>query len=299
MCPTLSDYEDEEELEIDRLLGEPTYLPLKRLPSREAPDDFVRARRRREQGPHDDGADAGGAASSSFALWCQDVAHDFVLGVTIPIPETEVEWKKILKNPSKFISKSVLKGAEVSWHKLSATQRKAMSEAKQLEVDQWIVRKVVEKFRGHIPTDRLMKTRWVLTFKAIEGDEKNVKAKARIVLLGFTDPDLGDLETCAPTLTRQERLPSRRTFPKQEGHLCDSSSGAGAAAWHSARHWSKATSSSIWFGVCSEGMVWRSGSSDSRSVPDAKASYRPLRVDLAGCGERPTNDGWIHRGTCR
>ena len=176
----LSDYEDEEELEIDRLLGEPTYLPLKRLPSREAPDDFVRARRRREQGPHDDGADAGGAASSSFALWCQDVAHDFVLGVTIPIPETEVEWKKILINPSKFISKSVLKGAEVSWHKLSATQRKAMSEAKQLEVDQWIVRKVVEKFRGHIPTDRLMKTRWVLTFKAIEGDEKNVKAKARI-----------------------------------------------------------------------------------------------------------------------
>ena len=40
----------------------------------------------------------------------------------------------------------------------------------------------------------------------MENDDSVVKAKARIVLLAFTDPDLGELETsCAPTLTRRSR----------------------------------------------------------------------------------------------
>lgn len=134
-----------------------------------------------------------------------ETVTDYIFGVTIPIPETEADWKKILKNPSKFTSKSVLKGAEVSWNKLNPEQRAAMQEAKGLEVEQWVARRVLERFRGTIPPERLMKCRWVLTFKAVEGDNSKVKAKARIVLLGYTDPDLGQLETCAPTLTRRSR----------------------------------------------------------------------------------------------
>ena len=48
-----------------------------------------------------------------------------------------------------------------------------------------------------------MRTRWVLVFKAVDGNETKVKCKARIVLLGYTDPDLGDLETAAPRRSRQ------------------------------------------------------------------------------------------------
>ena len=64
--------------------------------------------------------------------WNEEVGDDWALGVAIPIPDAEAEWKKILKNPSKFTSKSVLKGAEVSWNKLNEVQRRAMAEAKRL-----------------------------------------------------------------------------------------------------------------------------------------------------------------------
>ena len=198
------------DVDIDRLFNDTSYLPLKRLPSSEVPEDFARTRRRQEQQEKEESTSSSMALTleetpNDFIGWCRDSANDFVLGVTIPIPQSEQEWKKILKNPSKFTSKAVLKGAEVSWAKLNPEQRAAMKEAKQMEVDQWVVRKVIERFRGSIPPNRLMKSRWVLTFKAVENDENVVKAKARIVLLGFTDPDLGELETCAPTLTRRSR----------------------------------------------------------------------------------------------
>ena len=109
----------------------------------------------------------------------------------------------IIDMPSKFAAKSVSKGAEVAWHKLNATQRAAMAEAKQLEVTQQVQQKVCERFKGVRPGDGLMRTRWVLVFKSVDGDETKVKCKARIVLLGFTDPDLGGLETAAPNFVPQ------------------------------------------------------------------------------------------------
>ena len=203
------DPEETVDIDVDRLLSDPSYYPLKRLPYAPLqPEDFSKSRRRHEP-PGDAASSTTGAqallADVAGVWWNETVGDDWVLGVTIPIPSTEAEWKKILKNPSKFTSKSVLKGAEVSWQKLNEDQRRAMAEAKRLEVEQWVVRKVVQKYRGVIPPSRLMRSRWVLTFKAVEGDEENVKAKARIVLLGYSDPDLGELDTSAPTLTRRSR----------------------------------------------------------------------------------------------
>ena len=120
------------------------------------------------------------------------------------MPEDEQAWRKILKDPSKFAAKSVQKGAEVSWHKLDAKQREAMSEAKLLEVEQWVQEAVCERYKGVIPSNRLMRMRWVLTLKSTS-DPAVAKCKARIVLLGFTDPDLETLQTSAPTLTRLSR----------------------------------------------------------------------------------------------
>ena len=104
----------------------------------------------------------------------------------------------MLKNPSKFIAKSVQKGAEVSWATLDKTQRAAMANAKQLEVDQWLGQKVREGFVGIVPPGppgRLTRTRWALVFKKVDDDPIKVKCKARIVLLGYSDPDLEMLET--------------------------------------------------------------------------------------------------------
>ena len=62
--------------------------------------------------------------------------------------------------------------------------------------------KLLEK-KGIDPR-QIMKSRWILTWKPT-GNPHNpseVKAKARLVILGFQDPRLGEVRTDSPTLTR-------------------------------------------------------------------------------------------------
>ena len=93
-----------------------------------------------------------------------------------------------------------------------------------------------DKYRGVIPHGRLMKMRWVLTFKRVEGEPDKAKRKARLVLLGFSDPDLLDsnADSAKPPAhaepvhsemleaqegRRQECLPSRSGAPGAKEHL--------------------------------------------------------------------------------
>ena len=92
----------------------------------------------------------------------------------------------------------------MSWQKLSEEQRTAMKEAKQIEIDEWLKSRICKAAVGHVPASRLMPMGWVLTFKVTD-DPKTVKAKARLVVLGFTDPDLGAEEVRSPTLSRRGR----------------------------------------------------------------------------------------------
>ena len=49
-----------------------------------------------------------------------------------------------------------------------------------------------------------MRMRWVLVFKSTD-DPTKMKAKARLVVLGYTDPDVGYVNTKSPTLSRRSR----------------------------------------------------------------------------------------------
>ena len=53
-----------------------------------------------------------------------------------------------------------------------------------------------------------MKMRWVLTWKdpPEESGDQEKKAKARLVVLGYTDPDLTELTRDAPTLALRTRM---------------------------------------------------------------------------------------------
>ena len=54
--------------------------------------------------------------------------------------------------------------------------------------------------------DRAMNTRWVRTWKPDESWILGRRAKARLIIKGFTDPDLPDLpdiESHSPSLTRE------------------------------------------------------------------------------------------------
>ena len=51
--------------------------------------------------------------------------------------------------------------------------------------------------------ERVMDTRWAHTWKPDESKPSGRRAKARLIIKGFTDPDLLDIESHSPTLTRE------------------------------------------------------------------------------------------------
>ena len=188
-----------------RLLMDVDYNPLKRIGGQEHhPGDDTFQRRRKQHELDERPLHVRKQEFKAAINWCAEAENDFVYGVEVPMPEDEKAWRKILKNPTKFTAKSVQKGAEISWGKLDGVQRAAMQEAKLAEVDQWVKEEACEKYKGIIPAGRPMRMRWVLTLKSTS-DPALAKCKARIVLLGNTDPDLETLQTSAPTLTRRSR----------------------------------------------------------------------------------------------
>ena len=52
---------------------------------------------------------------------------------------------------------------------------------------------------GKVDESRIMKMRWIYTLKSDDS------AKARIVIIGYQDPDLTQLRTTSPTMSRRTR----------------------------------------------------------------------------------------------
>ena len=196
--------QDDDELDLDRLLNEPGYMPFQAIPSAPAtassPGEFLRQRSLHEQDErplHVKQRDA--------SLFMAVPAEEKIFAVTIPAPADAREWKRVVKDPSKFASKALQKGVEVSWQRLSPEQRRAMGEAKGAEVSQWLQMHVCKKVAEFVPAAQLLRMRWVFTFKEAppsEDGSPQVKAKARIVILGFSDPGLLEGATASPTMTR-------------------------------------------------------------------------------------------------
>ena len=89
---------------------------------------------------------------------------------------------------------------------MSPDQRAQMMEAKRKELTSYFQNRVWE-FANPDPSEqsRVITARWVLTWK--EGEPAELpRAKARLVLRGFQDPDVLSLETASPTATRQSKL---------------------------------------------------------------------------------------------
>ena len=83
-----------------------------------------------------------------------------------------------------------LKSMEVEWQTLlqnQAAQVFSLEETAQAQV-RW--------------PGRAMDTRWARTWKPDDSKPSGRRAKARLIIKGFTDPDLLDTESHSPTLTR-------------------------------------------------------------------------------------------------
>ena len=64
-------------------------------------------------------------------------------------------------------------------------------------------RRLSQKEELNLKPERLLRMRWVLTWKYTEGGDK--KAKAKLVILVYQHPELTNVPTAAPTLGNMSR----------------------------------------------------------------------------------------------
>ena len=108
--------------------------------------------------------------------------------------------------------------------KLSADERAQFRAAQHKEMDQWISNDVISVCqRAGIPKQRVMTMRWVHTWK-VDENTGETKAKASLVVKSFTDPDLTEIRSESPTLSRFSRqlilpLSASRGFRLRKGDV--------------------------------------------------------------------------------
>ena len=98
---------------------------------------------------------------------------------------------------------------EVQVKHLSAKDKELFDIAKDNELSCWIATNALRPIlRKSLNPDQILKSRWVLTWKNIEADgdqPASRKAKARLVVLGYQDPQLTNVARDSPTLTKEGR----------------------------------------------------------------------------------------------
>ena len=103
------------------------------------------------------------------------------------------------------VVKGIRKG-EINTRELTLSQREEVIAAKVKELKSFFTNQVWEfaSDDDNRETDRVVTARWVLTWKKV--DEGKHQAKARLVLRGFQDPDLFNLDKASPTAARLGKL---------------------------------------------------------------------------------------------
>ena len=92
---------------------------------------------------------------------------------------------------------------EVQWKTLDHAEKELFRKAKAKEVQAWIDHGTVKKLvKGTLPENRIMRCRWILTWKDPLPGTTEKRAKARLVILGFEDPDISSVPNDAPTLSK-------------------------------------------------------------------------------------------------
>ena len=100
---------------------------------------------------------------------------------------------------------------EVKLKDLTQAEQVDFQKAKEKKINQWLDTETVRRIlRSRIPDKNILRCRWVLTWKELDSIEaqaegKARKPKARLVVLGYEDPDLTEIPRDSPTLQKESR----------------------------------------------------------------------------------------------
>lgn len=104
--------------------------------------------------------------------------------------------------------------AEVKLSQLTNQEKAQFDKAKEAEIQNWLNTGTVSKIlREKIAHEQILRCRWILTWKPIDPAESTSKttspghkAKARLVILGYLDPQLENLPRDSPTLGKNSKM---------------------------------------------------------------------------------------------
>ena len=122
-----------------------------------------------------------------------------VYHLEVPLPDTKKEMKKFLRDSETWVSQKIRKGVELKWSDIPQDRIEDFKKAKAKEISNWISQEAIRLVRKAVPKHRIMKMRWIYTIKHDD------TAKARLVIVGFQDPDITEIQPTSPTMTRRTR----------------------------------------------------------------------------------------------
>ena len=132
------------------------------------------------------------------------------------ISENEINsWKAEHPNEDFLLVASNAKRdrSEVKLHQLSKSEQALFDSAQAKEIQNWLDTGTVSKiFRNQLNQEQILRCRWICIWKPLENEQSThsdipcrpgPKAKARLVVLGFEDPQIDSIPRDSPTLGKQ------------------------------------------------------------------------------------------------
>ena len=150
---------------------------------------------------------------------CFHISEDQCWRFEVDITQHDVECWRHEVDPHAMtflVSAAKKQRSEVQLSNLSPSDQELFRQAKDKEIESWIQTETVARIlRNQIPKENIMKCRWILTWKEVDEDKsKNLhqhqhpkfQPKARLVVLGYTDPNLESIPRDSPTMTKLSRM---------------------------------------------------------------------------------------------
>ena len=158
---------------------------------------------------------------SETSFFAKHETPDKVIEIAFPILEDERSIRRYLRSPEAFVVTGLRKRrVEITEKRLTPEEKELIRTAKGKEIKEFLKEQVVQRIKEgeHVPEDQIMKMRWVLTWKK-DAETGDKKGKARLVVLGFQDPYLGQEHTCAPTLNKRSKQLLLQTVVQKDWRL--------------------------------------------------------------------------------
>ena len=144
--------------------------------------------------------------------------EDTAYHMEVTVTHDDIEAWKAEESPHEMLfvtSAARRQRSEVKLSTLSTEEKQQFQKAKESEIQNWIKTGTITKIlRNQVPQHQIMRCRWILTWKPIDEENSDsnpnkkplMKAKARLVILGYLDPQLEELPRDSPTLGRNAKM---------------------------------------------------------------------------------------------